>query len=166
LAWADILNIPKLLIIRLIDKSSITVGLQPLILEGLFPSSSLKAPFSQSPADPWNRCHSNMPDFKQTVRDQTAHQLNTPASANVSESKQDFRDQTAHQLNIPAASANALKEQGEDSAKRRGISFEPAQLRFPNPTEENSMHQAGEESLERRKHVTENIANSYRSSSS
>lgn len=84
----------------------------------------------------------------------------------MSDSRQAARDQTAHQLDIPAPSADALKKQGEDSANRRGKSFEPTELRFPNPKEENSMHQAGEESLERRKHVTENIANSYRSSSS
>ena len=84
----------------------------------------------------------------------------------MSDSKEAARSQTAYQLNLPAASANALKEQGEDSAKRRGKSFEPTELRFPNPKEENSMHQAGEESLQRRRHVTENIASSYRSSSS
>lgn len=84
----------------------------------------------------------------------------------MSDSKQTARDQTAYQLDIPAASANALQQQGEDSAKRRGKSFEPTELKFPNPKEENTMHKAGEESLERRKHVTENIANSYRSSSS
>lgn len=36
---------------------------------------------------------------------------------------------------------------------------------LPNPDEENRMHSAAEESLERRKHVTENIAKSYRNSS-
>ncbi|GIK06111.1 hypothetical protein Aspvir_001754 [Aspergillus viridinutans] len=84
----------------------------------------------------------------------------------MSDSKQAARDQTAYQLNIPASTADALKEQGEDSAKRRGKTFGPTELRFPNPKEENSMHNAGEESLNRRKHVTENIANSYRNSSS
>lgn len=84
----------------------------------------------------------------------------------MSDSKQAARDQTAHQLNIRKADADALKKQGDDSAKRRGKSFEPSQLKFPSPGEENSIHDAGEESLNRRKHVTENIANSYRNSSS
>lgn len=84
----------------------------------------------------------------------------------MSDSKQAARDQTAHQLNIRKADADALKKQGDDSAKRRGKSFEPSQLKFPSPGEETRIHDAGEESRERRKHVTENIADSYRNSSS
>lgn len=84
----------------------------------------------------------------------------------MSDSKQAARDQTAHQLNIPAHAANQLKQQGDDSAGRRGKSFEPTELRFPGPQEENNMHKAGDASLNRRKHVTETVANSYRNSSS
>ncbi|RAH50281.1 uncharacterized protein BO95DRAFT_459322 [Aspergillus brunneoviolaceus CBS 621.78] len=60
----------------------------------------------------------------------------------MSDSKQAARDQTAYQLNLSATAANTLQKQGEDSAKRRGKTFEPQELRFPNPNEENSMHQA------------------------
>lgn len=84
----------------------------------------------------------------------------------MSDSKKAARDQTAYQLDVSASSAKTLKKQGEESAKKRGKSFEPRQLRLPNPEEENRMHSAAEESLEKRKHVTENIANSYRNSSS
>jgi hypothetical protein len=83
----------------------------------------------------------------------------------MSDSKKAARDQTAYQLDISASSAESLKKQGDESAKKRGKSFEPKELRLPNPEEENRMHNAAEESLERRKHVTENIAKSYRSSS-
>jgi hypothetical protein len=84
----------------------------------------------------------------------------------MSDSKQAARDQTAYQLNISESDASALKTQGEDSAKRRGKTIGPTQLKFPNDNEESTMKRAGEESLERRKHATENIANSYRDSSS
>ena len=84
----------------------------------------------------------------------------------MSDSSKAARDQTAYQLDISASSASTLKKQGEDSAKKRGKTFEPRELKLPNPEEENRMGSAGEESQERRKHATENVANSYRNSSS
>lgn len=84
----------------------------------------------------------------------------------MSNPTKDARDQTAYQLDISASSASTLKKQGDDSAKKRGKSFEPKELKLPNSEEENRMGSAAEESQERRKHATENIANSYRNSTS
>ncbi|KAJ5121686.1 uncharacterized protein N7515_009647 [Penicillium bovifimosum] len=84
----------------------------------------------------------------------------------MSDPKKAARDQTAYQLNLAASSAQSLKIQGEESARKRGKSFEPQQIRIPNPEEEKRMNNAAEESLEKRNHVTENIAKSYRESSS
>lgn len=63
--------------------------------------------------------------------------------------------------NFAAALGTKPKKQGDDSAKKRGKSFEPKELKLPNPEEENRMGSAAEESQERRKHAIENIANSY-----
>lgn len=72
--------------------------------------------------------------------------------------------QTEFQLGISKSNATALETQGRASAERRGVSYGAASYKLPNATEETQMTSAAEGSVEKREHVTESIAKSYRSS--
>lgn len=56
-----------------------------------------------------------------------------PCHISMSDYKKAARDQTVYQLDILASSAESLKKQGDESAKKRGKSFEPKELSTPQP---------------------------------
>ncbi|RAH86968.1 hypothetical protein BO86DRAFT_384949 [Aspergillus japonicus CBS 114.51] len=80
-------------------------------------------------------------------------------------SKANERDQTKYQIGISSSNAETLRKQGNASGERRGKAYGSDAYKLPNAQEEENMRNAGIESSERRRHVTENIANQYRSSS-
>lgn len=80
-------------------------------------------------------------------------------------SKNDAREQTKYQIGISESDAATLQRQGNASGERRGKTYGAEAYRLPNAQEENSLSNAGNTSTERRKHVTENVANQYRTSS-
>ena len=80
-------------------------------------------------------------------------------------SKKDAREQTKYQIGISESDTATLQRQGNASGERRGKTYGAEAYRLPNAQEENSLSNAGNTSTERRKHVTENVANQYRTSS-
>ncbi|XRM44771.1 hypothetical protein ABZX51_007882 [Aspergillus tubingensis] len=74
------------------------------------------------------------------------------------------RDEAAFRLNFSASQAEFMMDKGNSSGKKRGVSYEPSSMRLPNPREEEQLTQSTAAANERRKHVTETIADHYRES--
>lgn len=74
------------------------------------------------------------------------------------------RDEAAFRLNLSASQAEFMMNKGNSSGKKRGVSYEPSSMRIPNPREEEQLTESTKLANERRKHVTEKIADHYRES--
>lgn len=83
----------------------------------------------------------------------------------MSDSKQAARDETNYRLGVSSKDSEILQKAGSGSAKKRGKSHTPGEVKFPSPDEERTMDNAGRESADKRKHATEQIAKHYRDSS-
>lgn len=79
--------------------------------------------------------------------------------------KNKARAQAEFQLGVSASKATALKSQGESSGERRGKNYGPDSFKVANSREEAQLERSAEESAEKRRHVTENIASQYKKSS-
>ena len=83
----------------------------------------------------------------------------------MSNSEQAARDETKYRLGVSAENSKILENTGSGSAKKRGYSHTPREVKFPSPDEERTMDNTGRESADKRQHTTEQIAKHYRDSS-
>lgn len=90
--------------------------------------------------------------------DDTQHPIN------MTDSKQEARDETNYRLGIASRDSEILQKAGRGSGNKRGKSYSPGEIKFPSPTEERTMYNAGNESANKRIHATEQIAKHYRNS--
>lgn len=81
-----------------------------------------------------------------------------------SDDKKAGRDEAAFRLDLSASQAEFMMNKGNSSGKKRGVSYEPSSMRIPNPREEEQLTESTKLANERRKHVTEKIADHYRES--
>lgn len=79
----------------------------------------------------------------------------------MSDAKQEARDETSYRLGVSSEDSQILDKTGRGSAKKRGKSHTPAEVKFPSPNEERTMDNAGRESANKRTPATEQIASHY-----
>ncbi|KAG8415469.1 hypothetical protein J3458_009312 [Metarhizium acridum] len=75
------------------------------------------------------------------------------------------RQQAQFQLGISASNAKTLTDQGTASGSRRGKTYGPDSYRLATTAEESQLKKTAEASVEKRQHVTDSIADSYRKTS-
>ncbi|RDW67430.1 uncharacterized protein DSM5745_09296 [Aspergillus mulundensis] len=115
---------------------------------------------------PWNSFSS--PLFSITCRfvklPSTAKALTPSPVTMPSNNQTNDRKETEYRLGLASPTANALQKQGLSSGERRGKTYNNDPYKMPTTQEESQLTKAANVSSERRKHVTENVASSYRES--